>query len=166
MATDKQIEAIRKMASIADVAIDVSKIKDLDNGQLDVIFDDIRAKLKAKQPAKKQQIKVRTPDFSPVRFGLCCKMIIEKSNLDWVLTEKTDFIEKAMKLYAIITEAEAECSASIPFVAYYKKNPVTIADIQKSAQKIYNRDKADADYEFNYKEMLEEGLLDDSSWKL
>ena len=163
MATIKQIEAIQKLASIVGKTYTEKELAPLGNGALDEIFNELRAALKEKKVTEKTEKTEKKSVINPIRFGLACKLVIEKSNINWVLSEPQEFKERVFNLYNLMTEAEAEYSASLRFIQYYKKNPVTRQDIQRSVAKKYDRDTMDARYEDQYKQFLEEGYFDSPS---
>jgi len=127
MASEKQIAAIQKLAKICKVEYKLEDIKDLENGQLDTLFDNLRILLKSK---KKESVNMDNLKVSKMvamdnseenrayelgkthksvnmaRLGLCCKLVIQEQGCRYSTKEVVGTTEEVTALYNLIAMIE------------------------------------------------------------
>ena len=99
----------------AGIDYDYKEFKDLDNGQIDKKLEEI-AEIAAKQKANVAPDEAKhTAGFNVVRYGMCCKLVVADIGLNFSIKAPAEFREKVVELYNIISEVEADLSASSSF---------------------------------------------------
>ena len=106
MATEKQVAWLQKLAKWKGVEIDVNRIKELDNGQLDEVFEHLKDLKVTKEPKQAQKTIQKQRDFNGQRFGLACKLVLEHVNFDFVLHNREEYIKRIGEYYLLLTDAE------------------------------------------------------------
>ena len=112
MATEKQLEAIKKLASVVKKDYNYDELAQMGNGDLDVIFNELRELLQKQKFTKTEtKTEVKTP-MNAARFGLACKILCQVGSVDYWLQEPVHFITKVISLYKLFEDAEKSFSAS------------------------------------------------------
>jgi hypothetical protein len=77
MATEKQVQTLKKLAGIAGKKYDWNVIAGMENGDIDQVFDEIRVELDKKKEVDKIQAKKVDDLDSGVVLGMCFKKAID-----------------------------------------------------------------------------------------
>ena len=102
MATDKQIIAIRAIARDNGIKLgtgQIERIKQMENGELDKVFTEIRSKEKVAEVSKKDVI-------TQPRFGLACKLIFNTSTRGYWFAEPAEYMYAVKQLYHLMNDTE------------------------------------------------------------
>ena len=113
MATEKQVAWLQKLAKWKGVEIDANRIKELDNGQLDEVFEHLKDLKVTKEPKKVQVELPKASSFNPQRFGLVYK-IIRTTSHPWASSlSPGEIINVVVVEYNLATEAENAVKRSL-----------------------------------------------------
>lgn len=126
MATETQIAAIMKLSKICGVECNRKDVQDLENGDLDTLFSNLRVLLQKKSAKKKdtnlEVSKMVAMDNSEenrayelgkthksvnmARLGLCCKLVIQEQGCRYSTKEVVGTTEEVTALYNLIAMIE------------------------------------------------------------
>lgn len=112
MSTEKQKEYITKLSQWKGQSIPTDKIEKLTETEASTLIDSLKAMKSVSTTTTTRTTTNNNAPINQVRFGLACKLVIQKQNLDSIFRNREAFIETVHKLYNLI--AEAETSSATP----------------------------------------------------
>ncbi len=113
MASEKQKTYIKQLVKWkkSDIKVDVDSLSEQEASQ---VIDELKEIKAPKKENKKEVVKTMKKEekLNGQRFGMCSKMVVDKSGLDWCLANQSEFSLKVKQLYFLMAKAEEVVSSS------------------------------------------------------